>query len=291
MTDDTNGAGDSLRQRRSRITEVRLDDLYVDNDFQRALNPNKVNKIKDSYHPCGIGYLLVAGVTGRDPATVGGKYAVIDGQTRWKALHELYAEVTDGRRVVEGGLPATVHAELFDELTVPEAALLFRLRNDQRPVSARERDRIMVTERDATMLEVVKQSADAGYIVFPEDDDQPSTMPHLTEAKRIVTWGVKYKRPQLLVEALTIQAQAFGTKPGDVDKQILQATADLLRKNDNLNEDELARVMAAYGVTGLRAEAEALATRINKRMHGCIQIVLAEAYNKGKRGRLDKIRP
>lgn len=45
-----------------------------------------------------------------------------------------------------------------------------------------------------------------------------------------------------------------------------------------------------YAVT-IFAEAEALATRINKRMHGCIQIVLAEAYNKGKRGKLDKIRP
>jgi len=291
MTDEGNGAAQSLRHRKSRITEVRLDDLYVDNDFQRALNPNKVNKIKDSYHPQGIGYLLVAGIDGRNPATVGGRYAVIDGQTRWKALHELCAEVSEGQRLVEGGLPATVGVELFEELTVPEAALLFRLRNDQRPVSPKERDRIMVTEGNPIMVEVVKQAADAGYIVFPEDDDKPSTMPHVNEAKRIVTWGNKYKRPQLLVEALTIQAQAFGTKPGDVDKQILQATADLLRKNDNLNEEELARVMALPGVTGLRAEAEALAARINKRMHGCIQIVLAEAYNKGKRGKLDKIRP
>lgn len=289
MTDEGNGAVESLRHRKSRITEVRLDDLYVDSEFQRALNPNKVIKIKDTYHPQGIGYLLVASITGRDPATAGGRYAVIDGQTRWKALHELYAEVTEGSRKVENLAPV-VSAEVFDDLTVPEAALLFRLRNDQRPVSPKERDRIMVTEGNPTMVEVVKQSADAGYIVFP-DDDQPATMPHVNEAKRIVTWGAKYKRPQLLVEALTIQAQAFGTKPGDVDKQILQATADLLRKNDNLNEEELARVMASSGITGLRAEAEALATRINKRMHGCIQIVLAEAYNKGKRGKLDKIRP
>ena len=127
--------------------------------------------------------------------------------------------------------------------------------------------------------------------VFPEDDDELPTMPHLTEAKRIVAWGNKYKRPQLLTEALTIQANAYGTKPGDVDKQILQATADLLRKNDNLNEDELARVLATLTIQGLRAQAEALSDRINKRMHGCLQIALAEAYNKGKRGRAEKIRP
>jgi hypothetical protein len=291
MTDEgNNGAAESLRHRKSRITEVQLSDLYVDNRFQRALNPNKVTKIKDTYHPQGIGYLLAAGVDGHDPAAAdGAKYAVIDGQTRWKALHELYSEVLEGRASVEGLAPV-VSVELFDNLTIPEAALLFRLRNDQRPVSPRERDRIMVTEGNPTMVEVVRQSADAGYVVFPEDTDEAATMPHLTEGKRIVTWGTRYKRPQLLTEALTVQAQAFGTQPGDVDKQILQATALLLRKNENLNEDELARVMAAIRITGIRAQAEALAARINKRVGGCIQIVLAEAYNKGKRG-ADKIRP
>jgi hypothetical protein len=289
MTDDNNGAGETLRHRKSRITEVRLDDLYVDTRFQRALNPNKVNKIKDTYHPQGIGYLLVASVINGDTPAAG-KYAVIDGQTRWKALHELYAEVAEGRRTVEGLAPvATV--ELFEDLTIAEAALLFRLRNDQRPVGPKERDRIMVTEGNPVMVEVVKQSADAGYVVFPEDDDFDGARIPLAEAKRIVTWGNKYKRPQLLTEALTIQAQAFGTKAGDVDKQILQSTADLMRKNADLNEDELARVMATLGITGLRAQAEALSARISKRMHGCIQIVLAEAYNKGKRTRADKIHP
>jgi hypothetical protein len=288
---DNNGAAERLLTRKSKITDVPLEELYVDTRFQRAVNPNKVHKIKDTYHPQGIGLLLVAEVDDR-PSNVpnSARYAVIDGQTRWKALTELEAEINENRSAAHGFAPV-VSAEVFDDLTVDEAALLFRLRNDQSPVRPQERDRIMVTEGDPIMIQVVRQSADAGFIVFPEDDDQLATMPHLTEAKRIVVWGNKYKRPQLLTEALTIQAEAYGTHVGAVDKQVVQATADLLRKNDNLVEDELARVLATLTIPGLRAQAEALSGRIGKRMHGCIQIVLVEAYNKGKRGRDEKIRP
>lgn len=288
---DNNGAAERLHHRKSKVTEVPLEELYVDPRFQRAVNPNKVRHIKDTYHPQGIGFLLVAEVEDR-PKDVpsSARYAVIDGQTRWRALNELQAEITDNRSAIHQFAPS-VGAEIFDALTIDEAALLFRLRNDQSPVKPAERDRIMVTEGDPTMIQVVRQSADAGFVVFPEDDDELATMPHLTEAKRIVVWGNKYKRPQLLTEALTIQAQAYGTAVGSVDKQVLQATADLLRKNDNLVEDELARVLATLTIPGLRAQAEALSSRIGKRMHGCIQIVLAEAYNKGKRGRDEKIRP
>ena len=289
MPDDGNGAAESLRHKKSHVTEVSINSLYVDDRFQRALNPNKVLRIKNAYHPQGIGHLLVARVT--EPGVVPpAEYAVIDGQTRWRALTELAAEIQEGTTAAEGFSPVA-QVEMFDGLTVNEAAFLFRLRNDQSPVRPAERDRIMVTEGNPIMVEVVRQSADAGFVVFSDDESRPATMPYLAEAKRIVTWGMKYKRPQLLTEALNIQAEAFGTALGSIDRQILQATADLLRKNNSLSEEELARVMTTLGIPGLRAQAEALSSRISKRMHGCLQIVLAEAYNKGKRGRDEKIRP
>ena len=164
MTNDNNGAAERLRDRKAQIREIALDELYVDNRFQRALNPNKVNKIKDGYHPQGIGYMLAGHVLGDRPANASttARYAVIDGQTRWKALVDLREEFQAGQLVPE--VAPTVNVEVFEELTSEEAALLFRLRNDQRPVKPAERDRIMVTERDPTMIQVVGQSADAGYI-------------------------------------------------------------------------------------------------------------------------------
>lgn len=280
-------AWESLRGRKSQLREVALADLGVDSRFQRALNPNAVDRIKNEYHPQGIGHLVVAHIVEGKATT---QWTVIDGQTRWKALEELRAEVADGRREVPD-LTQTVLAEAFDELTVAEAALLFRLRNAQRPVPPKDRDRIMVTEGDPLMVEVVSQSAAAGYRVFADDDDNPPTMPYVDVAKRVVRWGWKYKRPDLLTEALNVQAQAFGTDLGSVDKQVLGATADLLRKNPNLDDaGELVRVLSTLGLPGVRGQAEAMATKIGKRMHGAIQLVLVQAYNKNKRAKDERIR-
>lgn len=280
-------AWETLRHRKSELREIPLSELAVDSRFQRALNPNAVNRIKEEYHPQGIGHLVVARITVNGALRAG--WTVIDGQTRWKALEELQVEVAEGRRHVPD-LAATVRAEAFDELTVPEAALLFRLRNAQRPVPPKDRDRIMVTEGDPTMVQVVEQAAAAGYRVFPDDDDNPPTMPYVDVAKRIVRWGHRYNRPELLTEALNVQAQAFGTELGSVDKQVLGATADLLRKNPNLDDaGELVRVMSAMGLPGVRGQSEAMAAKIGKRMHGAIQLVLVQVYNKGKR-RDEKIR-
>jgi hypothetical protein len=288
MSENGKEAWETLRRRKSEIREVPLTGVYVDPRFQRTLNPNAVNRIKEEYHPQGVAQLLLARIT--EDGEARSELAVIDGQTRFKALEELHHEVADGRRTVEG-LASVVVAEVFDELTVAEAALLFRLRNAQRPVAPKERDRIMVTEGDPVMVEVVRQSEAAGYRVFSDDEDErPVTMRHLEVAKRIVRWGWKYSRPELLAEALNIQAQAFGLEVGAVDRQVLGATADLLRKNDNLVEDELVRVLSTLGLPGLRGQAEAKASRIGKRMHGTIQLVVIEAYNKGKRGRDEKIR-
>lgn len=287
MSENGKETWESLRRRKSQLREVPITELSVDSRFQRALNPNAVLRIKNEYHPQGIGHLVVAHIV--EDGDGRSHWTVIDGQTRWKALEELHAEVADGRREGVTDLATTVLAEAFDELTVPEAALLFRLRNAQRPVPPRDRDRIMVTEGDPVMVEVVRQSEAAGYRVFSDDDETP-TMPHLEVAKRVVRWGRKYSRPDLLTEALTIQAQAFTIGVGLVDKQVLGATADLLRKNANLVEDELVRVMSTLGLPGLRGQAEAMAARIGKRLHGAIQLVLVEAYNKGKRGKGEKIR-
>jgi hypothetical protein len=73
--------------------------------------------------------------------TNGGGYAILDGQTRWLALGADTGTIhpeSDGN----------VDVEIFDDLTHPEAALLFRLRNQQRPVSPKDRDRIAVVEGD-----------------------------------------------------------------------------------------------------------------------------------------------
>lgn len=281
MKDQTTEAWKGLLLRKSQIKEVPLSSVYVDPRFQRDLNPNAVNRIKEEYHPQGIGQLLLARIV--EDGTTRTEWAVIDGQTRFKALEELHQEIQEGRREVED-FSRTVLAEVFDDLTPAEAALLFSLRNAQRPVPPAERDRIAITEGDPTMREVMRQSEAAGYTVFPEDEEDPTAMPAIEVAKRVVRWGDKYNRPGLLTESLNVQANAFGRGVGFLDRQVLGATADLIRKNPNLDDaGELARVMAVLTLPGLRGQAEAKGARQGKRMHGSLQLVMIEAYNKGKR--------
>ena len=278
-----------LATRSSDVRNVRLEDIYVDRRFQRTSNPHKVDRIRQHFHPNGLGFLLLARVTDGQPD----KFACIDGQTRYHGITEFTTDVREGR--VQGTAPDAIRAEVFDELTPAEAALLFRLRNDQNPVNPWSRDRIAVTEGDALMLTIVEQAEKIGYTVFNDDGDEKGTMSCLTEAKRIVGWGNKHGYPDLLADALNIQAQAFGAVNGDVDLRntihptVLTATADLLWRNRDLVEEELVQVLSAKGIFALQQEAQRIADRNRVRLFKATKIAIVEAYNRGKRG-TDKIR-
>jgi hypothetical protein len=290
MSGYQNGAWGSLLQRSSEMRDLGLEDLRVDMRFQRAINPHSLERIKAEYHPNGIGHILVAGV---QPVNSGEpRYAVIDGQTRYRALCDLIEDQREGKEVPTG-LSQTIRAEVFPDLSVPEAALLFRLRNTQKPVPPVDRSRIAVIEGDPEMRTVVEQSLEAGYVVFSDNESIIATMEKgVEEARRIVRWGVKYDRPKLLAEALTIQAEAFRNPDspdlrGTIHPKILQATADLLRKNPNLVEAELSRVMRT--MNDLLFDSEKIASKDRIRLHKAIQIVLRERYNKGK-GKAERIK-
>lgn len=275
-----NGAWETLAKRVSEAREVPLSEIRIDKRFQRALNGNAVLKIQTEYHPKGIGKLLLAGIEGQPGL------ASIDGQTRLVALRELEKEITEGRREL-AGFRSVVDAEVFPELTIEEAALLFRLRNQQRPVPPKDRDRVKVTEGDPVMQAVVEQSEAAGYVVFA-DDPAEITMSHLSEAKMIVRWDRTKQIPGLLTRALTIQARAFETPEGNLigtlDPKVLAATAWLMTKNPTLVEDELIRVMSAVGLPALQQLAKAKADTEGTRTLGALKTILVERYNKGKRG-------
>jgi hypothetical protein len=263
----------SLAAKRSRFGTVHLDDLRIDRQFQRTLNLNAVKKIKAEYHPAGLGPLLVARITGENG------YCVVDGQTRLAAIRDL--PDTNG---------SIFPAEIFDgqnSLDVSEAALLFRLRNNQKPIPPKERDRIATVEGDPIMTEVVRQVAATNYVIFDDDTDK-ITMPHVSEAKMIVRWGSDKKFPDLLARSLLIQAHAFepadGSLDGTVDPKILAATADLLLRNENLNDDELVRIMSDVQLPALQAQIGRRADAEGIRFMSAAKSVLVERYNKGKKG-------
>lgn len=278
------GVREMLMRRESSIERVPIEGIRVDHRFQRALNLNAVAKIKADYHPKGMGQLLLAGVPPEkegDPSL-----ACLDGQTRLVAVRDLEQEIAEGKRVIDGFEPV-VQAEVFPDLTPEEAALLFRLRNNQRPVPQKDRDRILVTEGDPLMKEVVRQAAEAGYVVFSENPDD-ITLPFLPESKMVARWGRATEEDNLLTRALTIQARAFeppeGGLVGSVDPKVLAATGRILLKNPHVDEDELIRVMSSVGLPALRQLGRTRADSEGMRMLGAVRDIIIDRYNKNKKG-------
>ena len=250
----------------------------IDPRFQRPLGEHRKDQIKDEYHPQGIGIVVVATIQDGDPSGSGRAYASIDGQTRLTACWQLAQEVADGKREAPDYLPTEVLAEVYENLTVPEAAELFRMRNFQTAVPVRERDRIGLTAGDPLLQELQRQVGVAGFTLFAENGT-PATMPYTNVAKRVMRWARRYGRPDLLAEALAIQANAFGTEVGDVDKVVLQATANLLRKNPQIQEDQLTELLKDRGTARVGGEAEVIRAQLNMRKATATEFYLAREYN------------
>lgn len=269
----------TLLTKHSEIREVPLDSVYVDKRFQRALSEHRKDTIKADYHEAGVGVITVAQMDDRDDTP--DLYACIDGQTRVVALQELRTTAqSGGEDAVE--VPDNVLAEVYTGLSTEEAALLFRLRNFQVAVPTRERDRIALTEGDPLLLEVVRQVALAGFTLFPADDGTAATMPYPVVGKRVVNWAKKYGRPDLLAEALTIQANAFGVDVGSVEPVVLQATANLLRKNPHVDEEAFTDMLRTMGTPRINAEALNVRGQLNFRQARATEFVLVREYNKIK---------
>lgn len=285
--DDKSEGWETLKTKPSQIRKVPLDDIYIDPRFQRPLGEHRKDQIKDEFHPQGIGIVVLATIRGGDPSRSGRRYASIDGQTRLTACWQLAQEVADGKREIDGDVPKEVEAEVYEDLTVAEAAELFRMRNFQTAVPVKERERIGLTAGDPVLQEVQRQVDMAGYTLFAENGT-PATMPYTDVGKRVVRWARTYGRPDLLAEALTIQANAYGTEVGDVDKLVLQATANLLRKNPHINEDQLTELLKDRGTARIGGEAEVIRTQLSMRKATATEFYLAREYNNLKG--VDKIR-
>jgi len=105
-------------------------------------------------------------------------------------------------------------------------------------------------------------------------------MPYVDVAKRLLRWGRKYGRDELLAEALTVQANAFGTEVGAVDKVVVQATANILRKNAHIDEDQFTEQLRGTGVQRILGEAEVIRQGpFGVRLATATEMFLVNQYN------------
>jgi hypothetical protein len=269
----------TLKGKNSTVRVIPLTTVYIDPEFQRPLEEKHKDRMLDDVHPQGVGVILVASVVGGDPANSGRQYACLNGQTRLVMLNQLQQEVQSGVREYDGTPPTDVFAEVYENLTREECALLFRLRNNQTTVSRWEKARIAFVEGDPDLEDIVRQVERAGYTMFTHDGSA-ATMPYIPACRQVYLLGVKYRRSELLYQALAIQAGGFGTQRGDVDPVVLKATASVLRKNNGIDEGKFITMLRNTTVGRILAQAQVVGTEAHKHMPAAVEFILVRDYNK-----------
>lgn len=257
---------DSLGKKKSRLGFVKLSTISIDQRFQRHLDPHSVTHITDNFHPAGVGIGLICSIKGEEG------WKSIDGQTRMHVLNGFYPNYE-------------LRCEIYENLTVPEAVLLFELRNYHKAVKPKERDRISVNRGDKTMTEVMRQVEATDYVIF-SDDPALVTMPYLEEAKRLIRHGGRKKVPNLLTRSLLIQDMAFrradGNLNGTVHDKLLQACGYLIARNPKLVDEDLAEVMSGIGLPVLNDEIQKRVGQDGRRFTVHARLLLTGKYNKRK---------
>lgn len=270
-----------LAGRRSRIDLIGIHDIGVDIRFQRGLNPATVRKIKEAFHPSGLGIILVLDLGSTFPGSAR-RYLVLDGQTRVIAIQELIQENPE-----RADIPRMVQAEIFEGLDEEECALLFRLRNTQKLVPSSDHLRLLETEREPLALKVREDAAAVGYVAFSTNPSRPATLTtkDIQAARQIVTWGLKKKRPDLLVDCLKVHATAFmaegnGSLAGTVQPKILQGIARLLLKNPSVTAEMLAARLDSMQAIAFDAEKDIETGSTSVLAY---QRAIVTRYNRGRR--------
>jgi len=274
----------------STIRTLEAAQLYIDRRFQRDLNQGQVRKIIATFRRAGFGIPLVARVEGHEDPN---EYAVIDGQTRIVALKQLLLAQQRGEPVA-ATVGAAIRVEVFGDEPVPaqDLAALFMLRNNQKSVMARDGSRIDLAAGEPEITRVHDVLVAAGFVMYddPQQDLKATVLSQDIEAcRQVVRWGIRDDRPTLLGDVLAIQIAAFrptdgGEMFGVLQPRILKATAQVLRRNPSLGDDQratLAEAMQSHG--RVNSEATDLMDRAGLKNERAYRQALVNLYNQGRR--------
>lgn len=127
------------------VREIPADQLTVDPEVQRNLDPKRVEKLAASWDDRMVGIITVshrAPRAGSESPT--GAYVVLDGQTRLAAFRRVCGEATT----------APMLAQVHERLTKPEEASIFLEHNDRKAVTPHDQFRLAITAMQPEALAV-----------------------------------------------------------------------------------------------------------------------------------------
>lgn len=251
-------------EKQSTIEEHAASSLYLDERIQRAIRPGHLKNITATLDLDAIGVLIIS----RRPD---GKLAVLDGQHRVRALHE--AGVGDW----------VVTCKVFDGLTIPEEAGLFRRFNTTSKTNAIEDLLKAIVEGDPEAAAIDKIAHRNGLTIALQLGEGKIAC---AAAMRKVYRSGGDMGPAALGFALHVGTTAWGVHSDSVDGHIVQGLGDLyVRYGEDIDRAALIRKLAKHkgGARGLIGQAKTLAGLLHVSTHRGVAHTTLGIYNRGRR--------
>lgn len=251
------------------VRQVFLDDLRIDETFQRRIDWNRVGRLAESFVDDAVG---VVTVSLRDN---GGLY-LVDGQ------HRVQAALKAGR----DKNTYTVQARVFEGMSHAEEAELFRLLNNAERVPAFDKFRARIIEGDEVALTLLAELTRNGFALRYAGKSIGSF-----SAVAALEWvyagaSVTEETPNTrgVADLLYVAGNAFDHKPAGVGPNLVRGIGMFVtRHRDQINLDRLIQKIREYGdARKLVQEAKSAYVPGNTKFiqANAVAAVLTDVYNK-----------
>lgn len=241
------------------IRPVELEQLFVDPEVQRTIEPRKVQRIADDLNEAALGTITLSE---RDDK----KYHIVDGQHRVAAL----------LRLVEPSYK--VNCRVFRSLTRSEEAELFRLLNTTSRPSAVDSFRIRVIEGDPAAVFIVRVLTDNNWKLATGSSDRMFAA--VAAIERVYKFG-----EDAVVNAITTTTRAWGHQQAAGDGRVVEGLGLVhARYGTAIDVDNLVERLHKYpdGPAKLIGNARTLSDVLGTSVARAMAESIVEIYNKGK---------
>lgn len=219
-----------------RFGAIALDEMFVDHEYQRPLTAF-VSRIRDNFNPLLVGTLILSLRGDDDPVEeYRGRYALVDGQTRWSAMQNI--GLSHAPAIVIPGMTQATEAKLFSDLQY-----------ERQNIASYYHFRADLVAGNPEALAVQKIVEQCGYTTGTAS---------ATAISAVVALRVVYRQgPDVLERTLTALKTAWGDEVMP-DGAALRGMAMFFRWNPEADDERLARRLQLVPVAQLRNRASAV---------------------------------
>ncbi|GAA2871804.1 hypothetical protein GGQ99_000981 [Aminobacter niigataensis] len=239
--------------------------IDVDGNYQREIKPHLVDKILRGFSWSKFGAIVLS-------RQEGGRFAVVEGQHRWKAAC-MHPSVTD--------VPAVI---VTHDGTKSEAESFLAINRDRMAVTSVEQYWAGLTAGDDTAIAISNVLQASGCDVVPA---QGHYRPNLTNSISAIDRCLKRYGAGATRRALMVIRAAWPDDAKALRGTLITALARIIRSNEKtIAESELVAAIRPQSIAKLTAHAEAFRKLSGGSAETALSKAITELYNKGKRTNL-----